>query len=362
MPPPSDHETPDPGSVESVRKRPAMYLGTDQRGLQQMVGEVVSNAVDQFAAGNATQIAVNVSENRVTVTDNGGGYPLDTPEAATRWLTQFHDTASASNHAPHIHVHGRLGVGLMPVAALSEHFQIRSQREGRGLTIVAQRGRIVDGPRPDPSFLAAGTEVAFTPDPEIFGDIRIDTEQFTNLLSTAAYLLPGLKLSIQGREYCAPRGLEEYVRTIESEAIADAVAESIRQQVRGAKRKVQRPAREHINPITIDPVFWFHARVDEIEIQAAVGGQTPSCTTWRTWCNGGRTAQDGTHREGLSYALRGVGWKPVVAAIHVVMFDPRYAGPTRGTLNVPEIRTRISRALRDPLHEFASTHQLGKYS
>ena len=45
--------------MEAVRRRPGMYIGsTDQRGLHQLIYEVVDNAVDEYMAGRATKVRV----------------------------------------------------------------------------------------------------------------------------------------------------------------------------------------------------------------------------------------------------------------------------------------------------------------
>src|SRR3546814_15623310 len=56
-----------------------MYIGgTDERALHHLAAEVLDNSMDEAVAGHASRIEMTLEAgNRLTITDNGRGMPVD---------------------------------------------------------------------------------------------------------------------------------------------------------------------------------------------------------------------------------------------------------------------------------------------
>ena len=65
--------------LEPVRRRPGMYIGgSDENAMHHLINEVFDNAMDEAVAGHASFITVDLQPgNRITITDNGRGIPVD---------------------------------------------------------------------------------------------------------------------------------------------------------------------------------------------------------------------------------------------------------------------------------------------
>src|SRR5579875_3534812 len=188
--------------LEAVRKRPGMYIGdTAERGLHHLVNEIVDNSVDEALAGFCTQINVVIlGDNRISIEDNGRGIPVDMHPTEKRSALEVVHTvlhAGGKFERSAYKVSGGLhGVGASVVNALSEEFEVEVHREGkvwyqpyeRGIpkTKVEERG----GTR------STGTKTTFSPDSQIFPEVRFKYEIIARYLREMAYLNAGLKIHL----------------------------------------------------------------------------------------------------------------------------------------------------------------------
>ena len=83
--------------LDSVRKRPGMYIGsTDARGLHHLVYEITDNAVDEIINGYGNKIEITINKNgSITVSDNGRGLPTGMHQSCLLYTSDAaDDTAS----------------------------------------------------------------------------------------------------------------------------------------------------------------------------------------------------------------------------------------------------------------------------
>ena len=191
--------------LEAVRKRPGMYIGsTDQRGLHHLVYEIVDNAVDEAMAGHCNAISVEIgADGRIRVTDNGRGIPVD-KHAATGLsaletvMTTLHAGGKFGSGA--YKVSGGLhGVGASVVNALSERLEARVLRDGRVHVQEYVRGQAAGPIRRKEKTDRRGTEISFSPDPEIFPVIEYDFDLLAGHFKEVAYLNKALEIRFVSR-------------------------------------------------------------------------------------------------------------------------------------------------------------------
>ncbi len=211
--------------LEAVRKRPGMYIGTqDSTGLHKLVYEVVDNSVDEHMAGHASAVEVLIMPaNIIEVRDNGRGIPVGIhPQAGVSSLevvmTKLHAGGKFEKDAYKISG-GLHGVGVSVVNALSEWLEAEVhqggkccfQRYHRGIpqSAVKERGRSSK----------QGTIIRFKADDTIFVTTEYSYAIMRQRLEEMAFLNHGLRIAIedqrkkkaQREEFCYKGGIREMV-------------------------------------------------------------------------------------------------------------------------------------------------------
>ncbi len=315
--------------IESVRKRPGMYIGdTFTRGIQQLVLELVANTMDQVLANRARSISVDLDDDWVTVEDDGPGIsvePFKGEPFLEFILTHVSHEPTVDGHQPHVHITPQYtGAGLGVVSALSARIEIETRTDGTAWHAAFERGRCVAPLRSLGPTTATGTKIKMLPDEDIF-DVRLDREMLHQRLSEIAWLMPSMTVRHQGQLLSKPGGLEAWVRELAPDVVA---------------------------------TFSATRTIDDVKVDVAVGwSPTRNEVLNESFVNFTGT-MGGTHDAALLESLRVSAaapelWKACkngfVFILALELIHPQFEGPTRTILASKEAKPAVQRALNDAL-------------
>ncbi len=190
--------------LEPVRRRPGMYIGsTGIDGLHHLVWEIFDNSRDEAMGGFCNQIEVVILPgNTVRVADNGRGIPVDVHSktkvsALETVMTTLHAGGKFGGDESGYKVSGGLhGVGASVVNALSIYTKAEVHRDGGRYVQEYSQGKKKANVKKVSTSKDQGTIITFTPDEEIFKQVRFDWNTIVNHLRQQAYLVKGLKIHI----------------------------------------------------------------------------------------------------------------------------------------------------------------------
>jgi len=189
--------------LDPVRKRPGMYIGsTGPDGVHHLIWEVVDNCLDEAMGGYAKNIEIILlPNNRVKVTDDGRGIPVDVhpqtkKSALETVLTTLHAGGKFGGEA--YKVSGGLhGVGVSVVCALSKWMRAEVCRQGNIYWQEYVQGKPKAKVVKDKLCKNTGTTIFFEPDPEIFKEIKFDLKRILTHLRQQAYLTKGVRITVK---------------------------------------------------------------------------------------------------------------------------------------------------------------------
>jgi topoisomerase-4 subunit B len=351
--------------LEPVRKRPGMYIGgTDERALHHLFAEVLDNSMDEAVAGHAKSIEVSLdADGMLTVKDDGRGIPVDPhpkhpgKSALEVIMTVLHSGGKFSGKA--YETSGGLhGVGVSVVNALSERVEVTVWKDGFEWRQAFTRGKPL-GPieKLGPS-RKKGTQIAFLPDPIIFGEgAAFKPARLYRMARSKAYLFGGVEI----RWKCDPARIHDQTPAEATFRFPNGLADFLAERVKS------------IETVTPEPFAGRYERPGE-------AGKVEWAVTWtpagfgeadgfmQSYCNTVPTPEGGTHEAGLRAALtrglkqyaeltgekRGglITAEDVVAQagalVSVFIRDPEFQGQTKEKLSSSEAQRLVEKAIADP--------------
>jgi topoisomerase-4 subunit B len=356
--------------LEPVRRRPGMYIGgSDENAMHHLVNEVFDNAMDEAVAGHANRIEVKLEAgNRLTITDNGRGIPVDPhprfpkKSALEVILTTLHSGGKFSSKA--YETSGGLhGVGISVVNALASELHVEVCRDRKVYEQDYSRG--------DPKGKIKqtgttqnrrGTAITFVPDADIFGKAsKFRPERIYKLIRSKAYLFSGVEI----RWNCDPSLISDPDKVPAEAIIAfpGGITDYLKQEL-GERR------------IVTSSFFSGEAQLAEGmgRVEWAVCWPADEEGHLSTYCNTIPTPQGGTHETGLRAAIsKGVrafgemaNAKKIaqvtpddvmggcMAVLSVFIKNPQFQGQTKDKLVTPEAARLVENALRDQFDHWLS--------
>ncbi len=351
--------------LEPVRRRPGMYVGgSDERAMHHLVAELLDNAMDEAVAGQASRIELTLGpDNKVTVTDNGRGIPVDphpkfkNKSALEVIMTTLHSGAKFSQKTYAISG-GLHGVGLSVVNALAADLTVEIARDR---TLYRQnykrgepQGKLKEvGKAPN----RRGTTISFQPDLSIFGEkSNFQPDQVYRMARSRAYLFRGVEIQWS----CDPSLIKKAMKTPAEDTLhfPNGLRDFLKYSLNGR------------NTLTPEP-FVDEAKFPEDE------GHVEWAITWpndeegflNSYCNTVPTADGGTHEQGLrgglvkslkAYAeLAGNNKKKMsqitaddvlggaCAILSVFIKNPQFQGQTKEKLASPTAAKLVESTIKD---------------
>ena len=390
--------------LEAVRKRPGMYIGSnDGRGLMHCLWEIVDNAVDEALAGFCTTITVTLhADGSVEVEDNGRGIPVDV-EPKTKLtgvevvMTKLH--AGGKFGGGSYNASGGLhGVGASVVNALSSRLDVEVDRTAKVHMMSFRRGvpGIFDGEGPEAAFARkgglrvvgkcprtkTGTRVRWWADRQVFTkDADYDRTALRERAMQSTFLVPGLKIVLRDNRdpgdlweetFQHKGGIAEYIEYLSH---GEPVTSVIRLSGQGHFHETV--------PILDDKGHMTPQEVErDLSVEVALRWDTGYETTTRSFVNVIATPKGGTHVAGFERALVKVlndqlratkvlkasednigkddAMEGLTAVVAVRLAEPQFEGQTKEVLGTPAASRIVSNVVSKELTAWLSNPPRGE--
>ena len=222
--------------ADRVRKRPAVIFGSDGlEGCQHAVFEILSNAIDEAREGHGDIITVTrYSDKSIEIEDFGRGCPVDWNENEGRynWELVFCELYAGGKYANdegenYEYSLGLNGLGSCATQYASEYFDAVIYRDGFKYSLHFEKGENIGGLTKEPADRKkTGSCFRWKPDLEVFTDIDVPVEYFTETLRRQAVVNAGILFRFRNQkedgkfetqEFKYKNGILDYVSEIAGE-------------------------------------------------------------------------------------------------------------------------------------------------
>ncbi len=222
--------------ADRVRKRPAVIFGSDGiEGCQHSAFEILSNSIDEAREGYGKEIKVTrFNDHSIEIEDFGRGIPVDYNKNEERynWELVFcelyaggkYNNSEAENYEFSL---GLNGLGLCSTQYSSEYMDVEIRRDNTLFTLHFEHGENIGGLKKEPyKGKKTGTKIRWKPDIDVFTDINIGDDYFTDIIRRQAIVNAGIKFLYKSekedggfdeQEFIYENGIEDHVKELVGE-------------------------------------------------------------------------------------------------------------------------------------------------
>ena len=225
--------------ADRVRKRPGVIFGSDGlEGCEHAVFEILSNSIDEAREGHGRTITVTrFADRSIQVEDAGRGCPVDWNEKEQRYNWELvycelyaggkYDNVSGDNYEYSL---GLNGLGACATQYASRYMDVTVWRDGFEYRLHFERGELVGEltktPLPKGQQKKTGTRTRWLPDLDVFTDIAIPAEYFTDVMKRQAVVNAGITFRFRSEtasnqfeetDFLYENGIMDYVQELAGE-------------------------------------------------------------------------------------------------------------------------------------------------
>ena len=343
---------------EAVRNSIGMYIGNaDTGGMHHLLEEIVSNAMDEAAAGYGDLIDVTIvtDSNMAIVRDHGRGVPFrknkDGQYAILSVYQGLHAGGKFEGDTAYKSSLGLNGVGGTVTNALSTWMMVRSIREDGTCEVIFRDGegepQIKDGTNK-----STGTTVSFIPDDAIFKGIKWDIDLIKEKLQYHALLNNGIhfRLLVETKDHEA--------KEVANFCYTNGIKDMLSLKAEGEK-VITKPIYNKVviaggtpDEFVVEYAFQYIDKPGEHFYAFTNGGYNPDEGTHVTGFRAGFTSLINKKAKELEFIKDGENFdgtiirRGLLCVLSVKMVQrPQFAEQTKLKLTTPEARAACSQAI-----------------